>query len=64
MKTLNNLKTKAKDLSKLGTSITKTEQRPYPIEALQKSLPKYVFEELRETIAKHKIGSDLMTWRM
>ena len=36
MKTLNNLKAKAKDLSKLGACITKTEQCPYPTEALQK----------------------------
>jgi hypothetical protein len=61
MKTLNNLKAKADDLSKLGTCITKTEQRPYPTEALTKSLSKcYVIEELRETIANHKmeIGFD------
>jgi hypothetical protein len=36
VKTLNNLKAKAKDLSQLGTCITKTEQRPYPTEALTK----------------------------
>jgi hypothetical protein len=57
MNTLNNLKAKAKDLLKLGTCITKTEQRPYPTEALQKSLPKcYVIEELRETIENRKMG--------
>jgi len=55
-KGLNNLEAKTNDLPKLDTCITKTEQRPYPTEALTKSLSKcYAIEELRGTIANHKM---------